>query len=338
MDEVTYTRVQPPNGVLVETLPGLMWLRVALPFALDHVNLWLLDDGDGWTAIDTGVADAATREIWSGLIAAGIRGRPLRRLLVTHFHPDHAGLAGWLVERTGIPLLMSRTEWLSARWLSIDETPSFDSANAAYYRLNGLDEAMATELLGRGNAYRRRVSVPPGSFEAVAAGDRLRLGGGDWQVIVGEGHAPEQVTLWSAERNLLIAADQILPRISPVVGAWASQPAADPLGDFLASLDRYADMPDDAMVLPSHGLPFTGLHERRQSLRRHHDERLAHVVEMCCEPATTAKVAAGLFRRPLDLHQMGFALAETLAHLNRLEAVGAVERGVENGAWSWQSR
>lgn len=338
MSDVVYTREQPANGVPVEVVPGVLWLRLALPFALDHVNLWLLDDGDGWTAIDTGVSDAPTRAIWSALLDGGIAGRPLRRLLVTHFHPDHAGLAGWLVERTGVPFLMSRTEWLSARWLAIDDTESFTAANAEYYRLNGLDQGMAAELLGRGNAYRRRVSVPPGSFTCIQAGDRLRLGGSDWQVIVGEGHAPEQVTLWSAERNLLIAADQILPRISPVVGVWASQPAADPLGDFLASLDRYAHLPGDAMVLPSHGLPFEGLHERRAALRHHHDERLAQVVELCREPITTAAVAARLFRRPLDLHQMGFALAETLAHLNRLERTGAIGRGIDSGAWSWQAR
>jgi glyoxylase-like metal-dependent hydrolase (beta-lactamase superfamily II) len=219
----------------------------------------------------------------------------------------------------------------------MDDTEEFTAANAAYYRLAGLDPAMAAELLGRGNAYRRRVSPPPGSFEGVRAGDRLRLGGSDWQVIVGEGHAPEQITLWSAERNVLIAADQILPRISPVVGVWASQPAADPLGEFLGSLDRYAGLPEDALVLPSHGLPFHGLHARRAALRRHHDERLARVVDLCHEPVTTAQVTAGLFSRPLDLHQTGFALAETLAHLNRLAEIGRVERRLDDGAWWWRA-
>jgi glyoxylase-like metal-dependent hydrolase (beta-lactamase superfamily II) len=329
--------MHPANGVPVEVLPGILWLRLALPFALDHVNLWLIDDGDGWTAIDTGVADAPTKAIWSGLLDGGLGGRPLRRLLVTHFHPDHAGLAGWLVERTGAAMLMTRTEWLLARGLAIDDSQEFAAANEAYYRLAGLDEEIRAELLARGNAYRRRVSPPPGSFERVQAGDLLCLGGSRWQVIVGEGHAPEQITLWSAERNVLIAADQILPRISPVVGVWANEPAADPLGDFLGSLDRYSGLPEDALVLPSHGLPFHGLHARRLALRQHHDERLERVIDLCREPTTAAAVASGLFSRPLDLHQTGFALAEALAHLNRLAATGHVERRLEGGVWRWRA-
>lgn len=333
MDSIVYAAERPENGVAVEVVPGIVWLRLALPFALDHVNVWLLDDGRGWTAIDTGVADAQTKAVWSRVLAD----RPVDRLLVTHFHPDHAGLAGWLAQQVRAPLLMSQTEWLCARGLAIDDTAEFAAANDAYYRLAGLDDGIRQELLGRGNAYRRRVAPPPGSFTRLCHGQGLRLGGSDWRIIVGEGHAPEQVTLWSPERRILIAADQILPRISPVVGVWASQPEADPLGDFLVSLDRYAGLPEDTLVLPSHGRPFHGLHDRRRELRHHHDERLEKVIGLCRQPATTAAVARALFDRPLDLHQTGFALAETLAHLNRLLLAGAVLRHEEDGLWRWQA-
>jgi glyoxylase-like metal-dependent hydrolase (beta-lactamase superfamily II) len=315
--------------------PGILWLRLPLPFALDHVNVWLLEDGPGWLVVDTGVADDITRSLWSGVLASSLAGRPVTRLLATHFHPDHAGLAGWLVERTGAELLMARTEWLTARMLAIDDTEQFVEANASYYRLAGLDPALAVRLSARRNPYRRIVSPPPATFTRLAAADRLTIGGDDWEIIIGEGHAPEQVTLWSSGRRLLIAADQILPRITPIVGVWASQPEADPLGDFDRSLARYAGLPEDALVLPSHDLPYTGLHARRADLIEHHRQRLDQALELCREPRTTAAVMIHLFPRALDLHQTGFALAETLAHLNRLRAAGTLQRDDTAGSWRW---
>jgi glyoxylase-like metal-dependent hydrolase (beta-lactamase superfamily II) len=334
---VTYARERPEDGVPIEVVPGILWLRLPLPFALDHINLWLLDDGDGWTLIDTGYGDAPTRERWAGLLDGPLAGRPIRRILVSHFHPDHAGLAGWLVPRTGAELLMPRTEWLTARWLALDTSDDFVAGNDRHYRRAGVDEALRRRLVARGNAYRRGVSLPPASYRRIAHGDGLRLGGSAWRVIVGEGHAPEQATLWSAERNLLIAADQLLPRITPVVGVWSTIPEADPLGDFEASLARYAELPADTLVLPSHDRPYLGLHARREALARHHAERLDRVVELCREPTTTAAVATALFRRPLDLHQIGFALAETLAHLNRLLALGRVSRESVGEVWLWRA-
>lgn len=334
---VVYARERPADGVPVEVVPGILWLRLPLPFALDHVNLWLLDEGDGWALIDTGYGDAPSRARWEGLLAGPLAGRPLRRILVTHFHPDHAGLAGWLAERSGAELLMPRTEWLTARWLALDTSDGFVAANARHYRRAGVDAALLERLRARGNAYRDGVSLVPASYRRIAHGDELRLGGGTWQVIVGEGHAPEQATLWSPERRLLIAADQLLPRITPVVGVWSTLPDADPLGDFDASLARYAGLPDDALVLPSHDRPYLGLHARRAALARHHAERLERVLQLCREPASTFAIATALFRRPLDLHQTGFAVAETLAHLNRLLAQGRVTRETAGEVWLWRA-
>jgi glyoxylase-like metal-dependent hydrolase (beta-lactamase superfamily II) len=316
----------PEFGQPIAVADGILWLRARLPLALNHVNLWLCDDGDGWTVIDTGYGDTATREVWRGVRTGLLAGRPVRRVLVTHFHPDHAGLAGWLCGETGAELLMSRTEWLTCRALALDTTAAFVDATDRAYRRAALPEAIVARQQARGNAYRTVVSQPPAVFSRLVAGQELIMAGSAWRVLIGEGHAPEQVTLYSAERNLLLAADQILPRISPVIGVWSSEPAADPLGDFLRSMSQYRSLPEDCTVLPSHGLPFLGLHERLEQLALHHEERLAHTLAACAAPTTAAAVLKSLFARQLDAHQTGFALAETLAHLNRLVELGSLRR------------
>jgi len=337
-DPLDYPFATPTWDTAVPVADGILWVRTKLPFALDHINLWLLDGDDGWTLIDTGVGDAATQALWQSLLAGQLAGRPVRRLLVTHFHPDHVGQAGWLVEATGAEFLMSRTEWLMAKALAHDDSPGFADAGLRLDRLAGLEEGLIQERCRRGNLYRKGVRTPPPSFTRMRDGDRLRATGTGWRVIVGEGHAPEQVTLYCEERKLLIAADQVLPRISPIVGVWPQLPDADPLGEFIASLDHYAGLPEDTLVLPSHGLPFRGLRTRLASLRAHHDERLARTFELCAEPVTAATAMRGLFdRRPLTIQDIGFAQAETLAHLNRLVRAGAIARETgPDGAWRFR--
>ena len=305
---------------------GLFWLRLRLPFALDHVNLLLCDDGDGWTLLDTGYGDPPTRAVWEALLGGLLAGRPVQRVIGTHFHPDHVGLAGWLCERTGAELLMSRTEWLTCRALALDDTEGYVAASERAYRQAGLDEALIQRQRDRRNPYRRAVTEPPASYTRVQAGETLDLAGGTWRVLVGEGHAPEQLTLYSRERNLLLAADQVLPRISPVIGVWAAEPQADPLGDFLRTLRQYRELPGDCQVMPAHGLPFLGLHRRLDELVAHHEQRLEQTLAACAVPASAAAVLRALFPRPLDAYQTGFALAETLAHVNRLLREGLLER------------
>lgn len=316
----------PAFGEPVPVADGIFWLRVRLPFALDHVNLWLCRDHDGWTVVDTGYGDAPTRAVWESLLGRLLADRPVRRVLVTHFHPDHVGQAGWLCAETGAELWMSRTEWLTARMLALDTSEAASSQAERCWRQAGMAEEAVQKQRSRGNAYRRGVSEPPPAYVRIGAGDRVALAGSVWEVLIGEGHAPEQVTLYSEERGLLIAADQILPRISPVIGVWPSQPDADPLAGFLGSLEQYRHLPEDTKVLPSHGLPFFGLHRRLEELVAHHEERLERTLAACALPTTAAAVLAALFPRPLDAHQTGFALAETLAHLNYLVGQGVLRR------------
>jgi glyoxylase-like metal-dependent hydrolase (beta-lactamase superfamily II) len=309
--------------------PGLLGVRFALPFALDHVNVWLLEDRQGWAVVDAGIADQRTRERWRDLLDGPLADRPISRLLATHFHPDHLGLAGWLCAETGAELFASHTEWLNGRLLALDTSAGFVEAGQAFDRRVGLDERVVAERAARGNLYRRRVSEPPAQFRRLRDGDRLRIGGREWRVLVGQGHAPEMLCLFSAELNLLVAADQILPKISPVVGVWPAEPEANPLADFLATLERFRALPDDCLVLPSHGRPFRGLHVRIDQLVAHHAERLEATLAACARPATVAEVIPHLFHRELDTHQLQFAVGESLAHLNYLLAEGRLRRSLD---------
>jgi glyoxylase-like metal-dependent hydrolase (beta-lactamase superfamily II) len=312
-----------------ELAPGIFGLRLALPFALDHVNLWLLKDGPGWTLIDTGIANDATRAIWEGLLAASLDGRPITRLIATHFHPDHAGLAAWLVERTGAEYWTTRIEWLTARGMAHDVSAGFAEAGRRFDRRAGLEPALVEQRAARGNLYRTRAEPPPAAFARLAAGDAVVIDGERWEVLIGRGHAPEMICLDNSGRNLLLAADQVLPRISPNVSVWANEPEADPLADFLTSLEDFRDLPEDCLVLPSHGQAFRSLHGRIDELAGHHEERLERTLEACREPRTAVEVMPVLFERELDAHQLGFALGECLAHLNHVLAKGALDRELD---------
>lgn len=307
----------PEMGRPVEVAPGILWLRLALPFALNHVNIYLIEDGPGWAVLDTGINDARSRGWWEAVLAGPLAERRPTRLIVTHFHPDHVGLAGWLAERCQIELVMSRTEYLTTqlhrRWA---EPPEID-AHRAFYLACGLDEASIGALLERDIGYRWLTTDLPPSFRRIAAGDTLTIGGRRFEVLTGGGHAPELVMLLCREEGLFLAADQVLAKISPNVSVWPQEPDSDPLGDFLHTLaEMPTHVPDDVLVLPAHNLPFRGLHARMRELSRHHDARCQAVAEVCGEPILPAAIVPKLFPRKLDAHQTSFAFGETLAHVN----------------------
>jgi len=317
----------PAPGAVAAVVSGVNWLRMPLPFALDHINLWLLEDRGGWVIVDSGLNTEETKLHWAEILAHALGGKPVTRLIVTHFHPDHMGLAGWLTEKLKVRLWCTETEWLFARMLYLDETQGFVANALEFYRRTGVDEATRAIFAGRGNPYRKRVSAVPHRFHRLGDGAELRIDGHDWRVIVGRGHAPEHACLYSRDLDVLIAGDQVLPKISPNVSLWPQEPEADPLALYLNSLDSIKRaVPASALVLPSHGLPFRGLHARIEQLARHHEARLAELEAACGEPRTCAEIVPVLFRRKLDAHQLGFAIGETLAHLHYLVNQGRMSR------------
>lgn len=318
----------PAYGEPVEIAPGVLWVRLALPYRLDHVNIYLIEDGGGWAVLDTGLGDDRTRAVWEALLAGPLAGRRLTRLIVTHYHPDHVGLAGWLTTRHGIPLHMSQTEYLFS--LSLQHVPGDFGAAAQreFYRQGGLSDEMADEVVGRGHNYLRSTTGLPSSYKRLLAGETLTVGGREFRILTGGGHAPEQVMLLSAADGLFFGADQVLARISPNVSVWASEPEADSLGLYLASLSALRrEVPEDVLVLAAHNLPYYGLHTRIDELSRHHAVRCAEIEAAArAAPLTAAEIVPVLFRRRLDAHQTGFAFGEVLAHLNYMVRGGRLAR------------
>lgn len=328
----------PASGAVTTVAPGIKWLRMPLPFALDHINLWLLEDHDGWVIVDSGLDTDETKRHWGEVLGHALDGKPVTRLVVTHFHPDHMGLAGWLTEKLGVPLWCTETEWLFARMLCLDDTEAFVANALDFYRRTGSDEATQSIFAGRGNLYRKRVSPVPHRFHRLGDGTEMTIGGHRWRVIVSRGHAPEHACLYSEDLDILIAGDQVLPKISPNVSLWPQEPDADPLALFLVSLEKIKrSVPASALVLPSHGLPFHGLHTRIDQLADHHEARLGEVEAACTDPRTCAEIVPVLFRRKLDAHQIGFAIGETLAHLQYLVNKGRLRRAERvDGVYSYR--
>jgi glyoxylase-like metal-dependent hydrolase (beta-lactamase superfamily II) len=316
----------PAGGEAREVAPGILWLRMPLPFALDHINLWLLADGEGWTQIDSGYGDAPTRALWDSHFSATLDGRPINRVIATHYHPDHLGNAAWLCQRFGCTVAMPQAEYLTAHAVADGHSGFGVAAISALFRAHGISPEHAAELERRGNHYRRGVPELPFSFLRIQAHDEISIGTNRWRVIPGHGHSPEHASLYCKSMNVCISGDMLLPRISTNVSVWPVEPDGDPLARFLDSLAPFADLPTDALILPSHGLPFVGAGVRVEQLRAHHEARLAELVAAAGMPLSAADFVPLLFRRELDLQQRFFAMGEAIAHLNHLWRAGRLSR------------
>lgn len=336
---LAFPHPEPPRtGETIEVAPGIHWARLPLPMALDHVNVYLLDDGDGWAVVDTGMQTPDCKEGWEALLAGILSEKPVTRIVVTHNHPDHAGLAGWLAEKTGAPMIATRTAFLYARMLQLDQWDELPEAAARYYRLAGYGEAEMARLSTRAKYGFAMVCAPlPLGFHRIVEGDVLRIGGRDWRVVTGYGHAPEHAMLWCEADKLLISGDQVLPRITSNIGVYPTEPEGDPLGDWLESCaDLRARLPGDLLVMPGHNEPFTGLHERLTQLIEHHEAELAALEAHLTEPRTAIQCFEPLFDRKITDPLLGFATVEAVAHLNHLLRKGRATRTELDGAYFYR--
>jgi glyoxylase-like metal-dependent hydrolase (beta-lactamase superfamily II) len=325
----------PAPGEAVEIAPGLLWLRMPLPFALDHINLWLLAEPGGFTLVDCGYGDGATRGLWERHFATTLGGGPILRVIGTHCHPDHVGNAAWLAARFGAPVAMTHAEYMTAHAFAGQHGGYTLVAAVELFRLHGMPAEHCAELRDRGNQYTRGVPELPTSFARLLDGDHLRVGATDWRVIEGHGHSPEHASLYAPECGIVISGDMLLPRISTNVSVTAVEPDDDPLARFLDSLAAFEALPADTLVLPSHGLPFRGIALRSAQLRMHHAARLDDLVAaVAAGPArglSAHDLVPVLFRRPLDVQQRFFAMGEAIAHLNHLWHAGRLDRRVAAG-------
>ncbi|MGB3741231.1 MAG: MBL fold metallo-hydrolase [Castellaniella sp.] len=345
-----WNQTLPEPGQALAVADGVRWIRMPLPFALDHINLWLLrdriDGREGWTVIDCGIDRSEVRDCWETVFSQSLEGLPVLRVLVTHMHPDHVGLAHWLCKRWDAPLWMSMTDYALARlWAgsAVADTATEGSGPAGetaarHFARHGLVNPEAQALIRkRHDYYARLVPDVPARFHRLLHGHPIQIGGRPWHIIVGYGHAPEHVSLWCPTLDVLISGDMVLPRISTNISVFDLEPEANPLPLYLESLNAYDPLPEQTLVLPSHGRPFKGLHARIAQQQSHHADRLADVLAACAQPKSAHDLLPVLFHRQLDLHQLSFAMGESIAHLHALYFQGALIRTLDaDGVYRFQ--
>lgn len=315
----------PAPGEMIGVAPGMYWIRMPLPISLHHINLWLLEDDAGWVLVDTGFGNDETKALWKQVLDGPAAALKPAKLICTHHHPDHFGLAGWLSREYGIPCLMPEKEWTVATLLGRLSDDVFASGQERFYADHGVPEEVRGRLHAVGNAYRGLISDPPLAFTRIRDEETLTIGARPWQVMELEGHSDALAGLYCPSLRVFIAGDQILPKITPNISVHWFKDGSEPLSDYLASLDRLANrLPEDSLVLPSHKLPFTGVLTRVADLQQHHRDRLEILLNDMVPgaPRDAWSFLPVLFPRTLDDDHIMFALGESIAHLEHLVALG----------------
>ena len=332
-------RQAPEPGSLLEVASGVYWLRMPLPMSLNHINLYLLEDGDGWLCVDTGIRGGDTRDLWEQVIRDCLDGRPITRILCTHMHPDHTGQAGFLSERFRAPLLMSYSEFYQAKSMFTMMSGTHWHSEQYFLRA-GLDADILSQMRASRSSY---LPTPddhgfPGSFQRLRDGDTLKVGCNTWQLLTGSGHSPEHICLYSPELRLLISGDQVLPIITSNVSVHPNEPDANPMVGWLESHARFkAHVDDQVLVLPAHNLPFYGLHERLDQLVEHHEDRMLALEEFCLEPRVAVDLLPVLFSRELQGPALFMATGECIAHLHCLMSRGRIRRLLDGDLYLYLS-
>jgi glyoxylase-like metal-dependent hydrolase (beta-lactamase superfamily II) len=327
----------PAHGNVVEVASGVLWIRMPLPFVLSHINLWAIDDGAGWVIVDSGIQIQETADAWRELFAGALKHRRVTRVVVTHMHPDHVGMAGWLTRKFDCELWMSRLEYLNCRVLVGDTVREAPQDGIRFYRRAGWDDVAIEMYRARFGGFGKHVYALPDSYRRLHDGEELQIGGRAWRVVVGTGHSPEHACLYCPELKLLISGDQVLPRISSNVSVFPTEPEANPLKDWLQSLVKLKRcIPDDVLVLPAHNECFRGLHGRLDALIRGHELGLERLRDTLKEPKRVVDVFGALFARKIAAPDLlGMATGESLAHLNYLIDRGEVGREMDGEGTHW---
>lgn len=327
---------RPELGKAINVAPGIHWIRMRLPMQLNHINLWLLEDGDGWTIVDSGIKNEETTQAWKEVFTGPMGNRPVKRVIVTHMHPDHIGLAGWLVRRFDTQLWITRTEFLMCRNLVSDTGLEAPEEALRFYRAAGFPEELLENYKARFGGFGHGVYKLPNAYQRIDEGDEIEIGGRIWRVVTGNGHSPEHACLWCPSENIVISGDQLLPRISSNVSVHPTEPEANSLQDWLSSCAKLKTvLPSETLVLPSHNEPFRGAHLRLQELIEMHETNMEKLHAMCAEPKRAVDVFPALFRSRITQGVYGMATGESLAHLNCLMARGRIERTADKNGINW---
>lgn len=331
----------PPNGTVTQLTDDVLWLRMPLPMTgLDHINLYMIRDGRGWAVVDTGLGSKASKAIWDTAFAEAMDGLPVTKVICTHLHPDHTGLAGWMCRKFGVPLIMTRGEYFLCRLMAADTGQPAPDHALDFYRLAGFTEEQIELYKARFGGFGKAITSMPAGYQRIQDGDTLKIGGRDWRIIVGSGHSPEHACLFSEDLNLCLTGDQILPNISSNVSVWPTESEANPLQDWIDSCHKLkVELPDDVLIGPAHGIPFIGAHRRLDKLILHHERALERLLDYCETPKRAVDVYPVLFRRSINDGNRIMAVGESIAHLNCLVARGLMKRRYnDSGQYTYQRR
>jgi len=327
---------RPVEGETMPVTDDIVWLRMPLPFSLNHINLWLLRDDAGWVIVDTGVDTRKSRGVWQQTFADAMGGDPATHVVATHLHPDHVGCAGWLVDEFDVDLWMTRDEYMLCRILAADTGRNAPEEGVRFYRAAGFSADQITHYEQAFGQFGKFVHPLPEAYKRMSDGDKLSFGGSRWEVIVGSGHSPEHACLFNEDRNILIAGDQLLPTISSNVSVWPTEPLANPLKDWFASLEKLGRrLPADVLVLPAHGKPFRGAHHRLEGLAKDHTDRLDDLLDICREPMRVVDVFTSLYKTTINDNNRIMATGEAISHLNYLCESGRMiaENDADHVTW-----
>ena len=327
---------RPVPGEALEVAAGVYWIRMPLPISLNHINLWLLDDIDGWIIVDTGMATDDTRRLWEAIFENLLDGKPIKRVICTHMHFDHAGLAGWLCEKWQVDLWMSQAEYLSCRLVAEEIKDDPSQQVIAFFQSAGYENESLDDYRKRFRGRSEFISPLPNSYTRITDDQRIQIGDHEWTLRVGEGHSPEHICLYCEDLNLLIAGDQILPRISPNIGVRPIEPHANPLQDWLNSCQKFMrELPEDVLILPSHGDPFYGARIRLQEFIDDHESGLQKLAALCATPQRVVDVFPALFKSEINDGNRVIATSEALAHINYLVAQNKLTVSLDEDGVKW---